>query len=124
VISIVTWLLALASGLLSYLVGKLHLFVEVAPDDQFLAMYGALLGLLLCVYVGVLIYGFGRTMRKNWENADTLAKKSPATSETTLLTIKPWSCCGMPRICWWMWSPTAVLAVFFLAGFGYSILCP
>lgn len=119
-ISTVTWVLALTSGVLAYLVVRIGVFSGVKTSDLFLARSIPVLGFVLCIYACYLIHEFGTAMSANWKRADSigreLAKKEGLTISINIAE-------GTPDICKGMYIFTAALAVAFWSALLFVIKC-
>lgn len=70
-LSIVTWLLALAAGVLGFTLKELGI-IEGKQDNALIAIGLSVLGLAICIYSAFLIDEFGNHMKRHWGSADWL----------------------------------------------------
>ena len=113
----VTWVVALALGILSYSVARFDGFQGfrgfrlIAENDKPLARTIALFGIGLCAYGVFLILIFRRPMVENWSNAHQLWKRIRR-SDTEQLVVGEVS--NFPKSCRAMLIPVGILGLVFL----------
>lgn len=119
-LTIVTWLLALATGVLGFTVKELGI-IDGKSDKAEIAVGLSLLGVSICGYAWFLVREFGNHMKRHWESADYLRARIKGLEEIKkgggpeFPSLKPRQ---LPQIC----ERVLVIVIFFAAIFGAVFL--
>lgn len=100
-LSIVTWLLALAAGLLGFTVKELKILSPAGSEQDIVALILGFVGVGICGYAAFMIKEFGGHMKANWDSADRLINYiEPLKTIKNLPDDLALNGESLPRICW------------------------
>jgi hypothetical protein len=122
-LTIVTWLLALATGVLGFTVKELGI-LSGKSDMAEIAIGLSVLGLGICGYAWFLVREFGNHMRRHWESADFLRARIKGLDEIKrrggpeFPSLEPMQ---LPQICQQVLVIVIFFAVIFVAVLSYCV---
>lgn len=122
-LTIVTWLLALATGVLGFTVKELGI-LEGKAEKAKIAVLLSILGLAICSYAWFLIREFGNHMKRHWQSADYLRSRIDGLDEIKkrggrdFQTLQPKQ---LPQICGQVLVIVVFFALIFIAVLSYSV---